>query len=399
MTEEIYNDYRPYNDNEVPAAVQRIAQDALFPEIAKFLFPEVDANSFLENFKQIKNIDDFQAKIMYPVIRKVTDLTVKLLSHSGVEQLNNRKKYMFISNHRDIALDAFFLNMILFENGIKTSEITFGSNLMQPQIVVDIGKINKMFKIIRGGTAREIFINSLNVSKYMRYTITQKSESAWIAQRNGRTKDGNDKTEIAVLKMFAMSSKKPFAENLAELNITPVAVSYEYEPCDFLKTRELYISRRQKYEKSPMEDLNSILHGIKQCKGNTHFTICPTITGEELESCEKLPRSEQFKALAEIIDRRIYAGYKLLKTNYIAHDFLHNQSEFSNMYTPEDRKRFIEYMSCGLSIIDGDKDELQAAFLEIYANPVKNGKAIHFGSTTTRPPSSVVCSSSEFSLD
>ncbi|MDR2685128.1 MAG: acyltransferase [Prevotellaceae bacterium] len=372
MTPEILNDYRPYYDSEVPAAVQRIAQDSLFPQIAQLVFPEKNLTDFIEEFKQIKTVNEFQEKVMYKAIGKILKLTVLNLSYSGISALTNDKSYMFIANHRDIVLDSAILQKIFYDNNLKTCEITFGSNLMNPQIVVDIGKINKMFKIIRGGTAREIFVNSLNVSKYMRYAITEKYQSIWIAQRNGRTKGGLDKTEIAVLKMFAMSSKKPFAENLAELNITPVAVSYEYEPCDFLKTREIYISRRQNYVKEAGEDLNSILHGIKQFKGNIHYTICPAITETELLECAKLPHSERFKTLANIIDKRIYAGYKLWKTNYIAYDILHKKSKFTQFYTQEDKQKFIEYMNKGFNLIDGDNNELQEIFLGIYANCVEN---------------------------
>ena len=372
MTPEILDEYRPYNDSEVPAAVQRIAQDVLFPQIARFVFPEKDLNGFLEEFEQIKTVNEFQVKIMERAIGMIVAKTITNLSYSGVEALTNDKSYMYISNHRDIMLDSAILQTILYKNNIKTTEITFGSNLMHPQLVVDIGKINKMFKIVRGGTVREIFINSLNVSEYMRYAITEKHESTWIAQRNGRTKDGIDKTEIAVLKMFAMSSKKPFAENLGELNITPIAVSYEYEPCDFLKTRELYISRRQNYVKEAGEDFNSVQHGIIQFKGNMHYTICETITPDELAECAQLPRSEQFKELANIIDKKIYAGYKLWKTNYIAHDILHKKSEFSDFYSSGDLEKFIEYMNKGINLIDGDHSELQEIFLKIYANPIMN---------------------------
>ncbi len=254
MTQEILDDYRPYNDSEVPAAVHRIAQDPLLPHIVRFAFPEKNVNDFIEELKQIRTVDEFQGKIMNKAICKVIEKTITKLSYSGIEQLTNEKSYMFISNHRDIVLDSAILQTILYANNIKTTEITFGSNLMRPQLVVDIGKVNKMFKIVRDGTAREIFVNSLHVSEYMRHAITEKHQSTWIAQRNGRTKDGNDKTEVAVLKMFAMSSKKSFVENLEELNITPIAVSYEYEPCDFMKTREIYFSLRGHYQKAPGED-------------------------------------------------------------------------------------------------------------------------------------------------
>jgi len=372
LSSEILDEYRPYNDSEVPAAVHRIAQDVLFPRIIQFVFPEKDMKAFIEEFVLIKTADEFQEKVMDKAIRSIIEKTITKLSYTGVDKLTNEKSYMFISNHRDIVLDSAILQTILLGNGIKTSEITFGSNLMRPQIVVDIGKINKMFKIIRGGTAREIFVNSLNVSEYMRYAITEKRQSTWIAQRNGRTKDGTDKTEVAVLKMFAMSSQKPFAENLEELNITPIAISYEYEPCDFLKTKEIYVSCRQAYQKAPGEDLNSILQGIMQFKGNAHYTICETVTSDELHLCAKQPRSEQFKELAGIIDRKIYAGYKLWKTNYIAHDILYGNSNFSTFYDKNDREKFMEYMHNGLSLLAGDYDELQEIFLKIYANPVDN---------------------------
>ncbi|MDR0872790.1 MAG: acyltransferase [Prevotellaceae bacterium] len=372
LTPEILEDYRPYYDEEINAAMHRIADSAYFPVLSAYVYPERSPEDVKKQICAYTTIDEFQLQVMKTVNEQVIARSIANFSYVGLDKLDKAKPYMFISNHRDIMLDATLLQYALYLEGHQTSEITFGSNLMRPQEAVDVGKSNKMFKIIRGGTAREIFTNSLNVSAYMRYTITQKRQSTWIAQRNGRTKDGTDKTEVAVLKMFAMSSKKPFAENLAELNITPIAVSYEYEPCDFLKTREIYLSRRQCYQKTFDEDLNSILHGILQFKGNTHYTVCETITPAELAECAALPHSEQFKTLAAIIDKKIYAGYKLWKTHYIAHDILHNKTDFLEFYNAEDKQKFIEYMNGGLSQIDGDRSELQEIFLGIYANPVGN---------------------------
>jgi hypothetical protein len=226
-----------------------------------------------------------------------------------------------------------------------------------------------MFKIVRDGTPREILINSMNVSRYMRYVVTQKKQSVWIAQRNGRSKDGNDKTEIAVLKMFTMSSQKNFVENLLELNITPIAVSYEYEPCDCLKTREIYISRRQNYIKSENEDLGSIIHGIQQYKGNMHIAVCCPLNKNDLEECAKLSHSQKFKRLADIIDCRIYDGYHLWQTNYIAHDLRSGKDQFSAFYTIEEKEKFTTYMQQRLQAIEGDPNELKEIFLGIYANP------------------------------
>ena len=244
---------------------------------------------------------------------------------------------------------------------------------MRPQIVVDIGKINKMFKIIRGGSAKEIFVNSQNVSDYMRYAITHKNESTWIAQRNGRTKDGDDKMQVAVIKMLAMSSDKPFADNLAEMNIAPIAVSYEYEPCDVLKTQEVYLLRKNgTYTKTANEDLNSIVTGIRQFKGRISYTFCPPITETELASCQEAPQKERFRLLAEIIDRRIYSGYHLFKTNYMAYDLVEGTHRFTQFYRDEDLKEFIAYAGERTSSLEGDRDELQKIFLGIYANPVRN---------------------------
>jgi hypothetical protein len=370
----VYNDYRPYTDSEINAAMCRLSESPYFPALAAYVYPTRAPEDVKRQIRAYTTIREFQLEVMKAVNEQVIARSISNFSYEGLEKLDREKRYMFLSNHRDIMLDATLLQYALHLEGHETSEITFGSNLMHPQDAVDIGKSNKMFKIIRGGTAREIFTNSLNVSEYMRYTITEKHQSTWIAQRNGRTKDGKDKTEVAVLKMFAMSSKKPFAENLGELNIAPIAVSYEYEPCDFLKTRELYISRRQTYVKQAGEDLHSILHGILQFKGGTHYTFCDVITEKELEECALLPHAERFKRLAEIIDQRIYAGYKLWKTNYIAHDLRGQKAEFSDKYSPDEKQKFIDYMNGGLATLEGEKDDLREIFLGIYANPVDTKK-------------------------
>jgi uncharacterized protein YqfB (UPF0267 family) len=225
---------------------------------------------------------------------------------------------------------------------------------------------------VRGGTVREVLINSKCVSEYIRYVITEKKQSVWIAQRNGRTKDGDDKTEVAVLKMFAMSSKRPFVENFMQINLMPISVSYEYEPCDFLKVREVYISRRKKYEKVDGEDIASIVQGINQKKGNVSMVACQPVTFEELEECDTFHQNEKFKKLAELIDQRIYNNYKLWKTNYMAFDMLENSNKFVTHYTKNDKESFINYMNRGLSDIEGDMNELISIFLNIYANPVNN---------------------------
>jgi len=263
------------------------------------------------------------------------------------------------------------LQQVFHINGFPTTEITFGSNLMSSQLVIDIGKSNKMFKVARGGNAREFYENLLHLSEYIRYTITEKGESIWIAQRNGRTKDGNDATDQGIIKMFGMSNTHDLVKSIEELNIVPIAVSYQWESCDMLKTRELYLSRDgAKYVKQKDEDLISILTGITQQKGNVHFSLCKPLEKEEyIEFANESP-NKFYKNITNLIDERIYSNYKLWNTNYIAHDILHKKSAFSTFYSNSDREKFVEYMNNGLSLLDGDRSELQEIFLKIYANPV-----------------------------
>lgn len=365
---------RPYNDSEVPAALRSITQDPFFPMVVNYCLPNANIDEVTGALLQIKTVDDFQTRVMYPAIQAVISKTTDGVSLDGFDKIDNHKRHIFIANHRDIALDSALLDLLLYEHKIKTCQITFGSNLMKGNLVINLGKLNKMFRIIRGGNIKDFYRNSLEVSAYMRYVVTELDESVWIAQRNGRTKDGNDKTEMGVLKMFSLSSEKAFVDNFDELSITPVAVSYEYEPCDFLKTAELYISRLQKYVKGENEDLNSILTGIKQRKGKVHLAVTEPISRKELEICDEKEKNEKMVALASLIDQRIYKSYKLFKTNYIAYDILQGGNAFADCYSADDKKDFITYMNDGLAKIgiEADRSDLEQIFLRIYANPVVN---------------------------
>lgn len=370
----MFDDIRPYNDSEIPAAIARVAVDPFFSTVVRYLFPNEDVESFRTRFMQIKTVRDFQEQVMDCAIQSVLRQTSTGFTCEGFEKLEPGRSYMFVANHRDILLDAAILQVVLNQYHLPTSEITFGSNLMQGQMVIDIGKMNKMFRIVRGGTRQDFYRNLKEVSAYMRYTLLQKHSSVWIAQRNGRTKDGVDKTESALLKMFATSSDKPFVENLSELNITPVVVSYEYEPCDFLKTQELYISQYQPYIKEEGEDLHSILRGITQQKGRIHLAMAPTIGEADLQECDKLDRNARFAQLARLIDQQIYQRYRLFPTNYIACDILSNTNRYESMYDSETKDLFEQRMQKGLSMLQGDEEELRSIFLSIYANPVLKGK-------------------------
>lgn len=376
MIMENFDDIRPYNESEAVEAIKRLAASEYFPIVINTVFPEVDVETYRNEFLNYKCIADFQYGFMYRAVDSIIKKTSSGLTYDGIENVDRNTNYMLVNNHRDIALDATLLGYIFHQNDIDSFEITFGSNLMQGDFVIDFGKINKMFKISRGGSAKDFYKDSLHVSNYMRHVITEKKQSVWIAQRNGRTKDGDDKTEIGVLKMFSLSSDKPFVENLKQINILPISISYEYEPCDFLKTMEIYISNYQKYIKEQGEDLRSIITGIMQPKGQIHISITKPITEQELEYCDSFEKNNKFAHLGKIIDYRILNNYKLYKNNYIAHDILNKSYKYEEFYAKEDKEQFVEYMKNGLSKlpcrVTGEMSELENIFLKIYANPVKN---------------------------
>ena len=367
-----FDDIRPYRDEEIPAAMQRIASNNSFPLVARFVFPELPVEQAADKIRNIKTIYDFQHDVMIPMNKQVLEGTITEFSLGGIEKLDTSKRYLYVSNHRDIVLDSCILMYALYrDGGHDTGEITFGSNLMQGELVVDIGKSNKMFRVDRGRNPRELYSTSVHLSEYIRYAITEKHQSVWIAQRNGRTKDGIDRTDQGVIKMFGMSGPKDRVDALDELNIVPVSVSYEWESCDILKALELFESRNgEPYIKKPGEDLNSILTGIMQNKGRVHFQICDPIRRDELEALSDVPNVQFHREVAQILDKRICSNYRLFPNAYIAHDLRYGNSKYADHYTKDQYDAFTAHM------VELDKYStdpvLADIFLGIYANPIDN---------------------------
>lgn len=370
MTEDKYKDIRPYDDHESVIALARIADHPVLSKISAFLFPGKDPAELRNLVSSVRNVFEFQSRVMLMAIKKILDDTSSQLSFTGLDLLDKSKRYLFISNHRDIMLDSAIMQAILFETGMSTSEMAVGDNLITDPLLEDIARVNKMIKVVRNTNPREMYASSILLSEYIRKTVTNQESSVWIAQRNGRTKDGIDVTEQGLLKMLDMSGGGDFANDFRELSIVPVSVSYEYEPCDILKARELYISKRQKYVKSEGEDLNSILTGIMQFKGGIHYNFCDVISAEEIESCANMGKNERFKALGEVMDLKINSTFHLWPNNFIAYDLLHNTDQFSNRYTISEREKFEKYVSYKTSDFEGNIDEIKKIFLSIYANPV-----------------------------
>ena len=370
MTEDKYKDIRPYDDHESVIALARIADHPVLSKISAFLFPGKDPAELRNLVSSVRNVFEFQSRVMLMAIKKILDDTSSQLSFTGLDLLDKNERYLFISNHRDIMLDSAIMQTILFETGMSTSEMAVGDNLITDPLLEDIARVNKMIKVVRNTNPREMYASSILLSEYIRKTVKNQESSVWIAQRNGRTKDGIDVTEQGLLKMLDMSGGGDFANDFRELSIVPVSVSYEYEPCDILKARELYISKRQKYVKSEGEDLNSILTGIMQFKGGIHYNFCDVISAEEIESCANMGKNERFKALGEVMDLKINSTFHLWPNNFIAYDLLHNTDQFSNRYTISEREKFEKYVSYKTSDFEGNIDEIKEIFLSINANPV-----------------------------
>lgn len=371
-----FDDIRPYYEEEIPAAMKRIAAHEGFPIISSYVFPDRTIREVRDMVADITTIDEFQKKVMKQFNEQVIERSISDFSVEGLHRLQKDVPYLYVSNHRDIVLDSSLLQYKLYTNGFQTTEITFGANLMSGPLIIDIGKSNKMFRVERGGTPKEFYRCSLHLSEYIRHVITEKKSSVWIAQRNGRTKDGRDHTDQGIIKMFGMSRSDDKVESLAELNIVPVSVSYEWESCDYLKAFELYMSRQQKYIKRPGEDVTSILTGITQEKGRVHFEVCPAIDKSELAALTGLTQNEFNFEVAQLVDSRINSHYRLWPNNYIAHDMLYGQTRYKGLYTPEEKEAFLEHMALLDKMAQKeqyavtDLDILHEIFLGIYAYPV-----------------------------
>jgi hypothetical protein len=371
--EEDFEDIRPYHDSEINPALKRVIVNPAFDKILEFFFPDQDKNYFKQKLAETYTAVEFQFTFMHPLVSAIVRKTSKGLTVDGFEQLTPGTPYLFVANHRDIVLDSAILQVLLLDNGHPTSEITFGSNLMINQFVIDLGKVNRMFKVERGGNKTELLRNSQKLSAYLRYTITSKKCSIWIAQRPGRTKNGNDRTEAGLLKMFSMSGHGDFKDTFRELNIVPLVISYEYEPCCAFKIKELLtILNNGTYQKKPEEDLMSIITGITQQKGRIHMSIGKPVNHYLDYLDDKDTLNNKVSRLAEMVDAEVYRHYKLWPGNYLAHDMLFDSKECSGFYDSGEKEEFLRYMENETKGLEGDRKAIEKLFLEIYANPLIN---------------------------
>ena len=375
MDQTEFTDIAPFNDEEASAALARVANHPNVPWISKVIFPDQPETALADILRSLHTVDEFQDAVMCHAIEWVISNTVHNFSYDGISKVQKTdKKYLFISNHRDIILDPAFMQIILHRNQLPYTQIAVGDNLLKHKTVELLIRSNRMIKVIRGISARELYLSSQQLSKYIRESITSGHSSVWIAQRQGRTKDGIDVTEQGLLKMLDMSGTKGFVENFKEIQIVPISMSYEYEPCDIMKAREVLISRTQKYVKRELEDLESIILGIKQQKGNVHMNIDTPITEAEIIEASECDKNDRYKKMRYAVDRRVIQGYKLWKTNYMAYDWVNNTTKYSDHYDKADMEAFRAYVAGQLKLVEStlDRKELEDIFLHIYSNPVLN---------------------------
>ncbi len=363
-----------YSDDETKAAIQELfGYQSLLQGMKAFLPPALN-DLILSAKDQVNSVGDFQEKIAYPLFKVIEKDSISKLSSSGLGQLDPTAQYLFISNHRDIILDSAFLNIVLFEHKFRTSQIAIGDNLMRHRISELIFHINKSFVVKRTGTPMELYRYSVQLSEYIYQQITGKTDSVWIAQREGRAKDGDDRTQVGLVKMLSLSTKSDLKTYFREMKVVPVAISYEHDPCDLLKAQEFLNKRADPdFKKTFEEDVQHMLLGLKGYKGAVHFHFSAPFDAE-LDAFDAIPSSKkQLELLAEMVDQRIHQHYKLRPINYIAQDLLTKTDAFCNYYSEEEQARLVAFFEERFKLLTHDEEGLGREYLlKMYANPLVN---------------------------
>ncbi len=376
-----FEDIRPLNQDEVQSAIEKLLASDEFRSAIRYIKPNLNWDEFAATMRACKTKEQFKSTLGYEAVMTVAQKTTFSLTVSGRSRLPEGKSACtFISNHRDIVLDASFLNLILFDVGYGLTQVAIGDNLLIRPWIETFVRLNNSFIVKRGVSVRQMLEVSYTLSAYIHHTIKETKESIWIAQREGRAKDSNDRTQPSVLKMLNMAGDKDILSNLASLNIVPVSISYEYDPCDYLKAKEFQLKRdNPDYHKTQQDDLLNMETGILGNKGRVHFTIGNRINDRLAELDPNKDKNELFAEVANIIDKEIYRHYRFYPCNYVAYDLLHGTRRFSDHYGLKDKKEFEAYLQGQLDKIDiPNKDEafLRRMILEMYTNPLVNNLSL-----------------------
>ncbi len=371
-----FESMRPYFDSEVHDAIKKIIDDPMLDAMMMFAFPEDTEMEWKKLMLHTHSLRDFQINFIYPALKQVLAKSSEGLTYSGFEKLEPNTAYLFISNHRDIILDTSLFNACLYENGLVMTTSAIGNNLVQKPFLSILSKLNRNFTIERGIQGRKLMESSMKVSSFIHNAIDHENRSVWTAQREGRSKDGNDLTHKGVLKMLTLAHKgeNPF-DTFKEIKIVPISMSYEYDPTDVLKLPELLAKARdEKYIKSENEDFLNLLRGIMGTKKHIHIHVNGTMEAELEEIDQKGKNlSEKLNLLAETIDLKIWDGYKLWPSKYIAYDVLMDTQKYTNQYSDEEKQEFLDRFKAK---VDTSDPEVRERFLAMYANPVINKEQV-----------------------
>ena len=379
MIPEEFKDMRPFEPEELPAAYDSLLADPMFRAVVGMVMPQIPAEALGPMMHGCKSILEFQYTFIRPlmegVIKKCTTGLTNDFARLGLSK--EKENYTYISNHRDIVLDSGLLDMVLFaQMGLNTVEIAIGDNLLIYPWIKTLVRLNRSFVVTRKGGIREMLQSSIRLSSYMHYVIGEKKAPVWIAQREGRSKDSTDHTQESLLKMFAMGGEGTPAERLISLNLAPLAISYEYDPCDWLKALEFQMKRdNPDHKKSQDDDLANMKTGIFGYKGRVHYQAAECMNDFIAALPVDMPKNDFYATIAAEIDRRIYSNYQLFPGNYVAIDLLQGGDAHASYYTAEERATFEQYINGQLQKIqlpNKDEDYLRTKILEMYANPALN---------------------------
>lgn len=367
---------RPFEPEELPEVFERLLGNAQFAQVVAYVFKDVPFDMLAQKMRACKTNLEFQVAFCYPFIKGLLQ-KASLGCDMNVDAIDMEKRYTFVSNHRDIVLDSALLDVLLVDAGCKTTcEIAIGDNLLSLPWVKDLVRINKSFIVERSVSLRQMLLSSKRLSDYMHLVIAQKHDNVWIAQREGRAKDSNDRTQESIIKMMAMGGEGSLVERLKGLHIVPLAISYEYDPCDFLKAQEFQLKRDiADWKKGPMDDVVSMQTGIMGYKGHIHYDAAPCIDAWLDTLDPDMPKADFFKAVATHIDEEVFRRYRLYPSNYVALDELEGTTAHADRYTAEQKAQFDGYIAQQMAKIQlPDKDEafLRERMLTMYANPARN---------------------------
>lgn len=367
-----FDEIRPFYDAEVNAALQSVAKHPMMKALMSFTFPDQDEEFWLDQFKDIHTIKDFQSQFISQTVRQILKRSSEGLTTTGFEDLDKNTAYLFISNHRDIVLDTSLLNLALFDQGLIMTSSAIGDNLVNKSFINVLAKLNRNFLVQRGLSIREQLSSSKILSEYISTLLKEENRSVWMAQREGRTKDGNDATQQGVLKMLAMAAGDlSLSEFFKNLKIVPLSISYEYDPTDILKMPQIMAkSRNEVYVKEDNEDFNTMLSGVLGQKRRIHLHAGKVIDVElDNIEAENDNKNKQLQAIAQIIDQSILQNYKLWPTNFIAYDLLYNTKRYAEQYTDAEKQLFERRLEMRIDVSD---KALKESFLAMYSNPVIN---------------------------